>query len=190
MTTLEAGPSTPRQLAYLGPVGTYGYQAAITLSERIAEPVHLVPCPSISSTYASTASYIVLPLQNTLHGGVIETLDCLLSSHPGSRPHIIADLDLPIRHCLVARKGTKMADLKWIRSHEQALGQSSAFLESRLPGVRLYPWASTAGAALSLLEKGIEHGEGGAICSKSVVGLYPDQLEVLYEGTQGIDGRL
>lgn len=77
-----------------------------------------------------------MPLQNTLHGGVLETLDSLLSplkAGPSSRksrqngdsggvrnqPVIIGDTDLGIRHCLVARKGVKMKDIRWVRSHEQ-----------------------------------------------------------------------
>jgi prephenate dehydratase len=74
-----------------------------------------------------------MPFQNTIHGVVTETLDCLLDLDPESnnaeagpssaradqRPVIVADLDLPIRHCLVARRGVKMEDIRWVRSHEQ-----------------------------------------------------------------------
>jgi len=70
-----------------------------------------------------------MPLQNKIHGVVIETLDAILSSSFDvprqvldkalGRPRIIGDLDLPIRHCLVVRKGVRMEDIRWIRSHEQ-----------------------------------------------------------------------
>jgi len=81
--------------------------------------------------YSHPADYLVMPLQNTIYGAVTETLDCLLSSPTSSqcvsanaeagpsRPRIVGDLVLPIRHCLVARKGVKMEDIRWVRSHEQ-----------------------------------------------------------------------
>lgn len=94
-----------------------------------------------AAVYASTAEYRVMPLQNTLHGAVLETLDCLLSclssldvpSRKGKErgraqspeeladdtPRLVASLDLHIQHCLVARRGTKMKDIRWVRSHEQ-----------------------------------------------------------------------
>lgn len=143
--------------------------------------------------YNHSAPLIVLPLENTLQGCVLETLDCLLSVLRTSNPEdpkplerkIVADFVLPIRHCLVVRKGTKMAEIKWVRSHEQALGQSSSFLAERLPGVKLEKWSSTAGAAVSLLQNtGNADDKGAAICSKAVLDLYPDHLEVLHEGTQ------
>jgi hypothetical protein len=76
--------------------------------------------------YLHPADYLVMPLQNVIQGGVIETLDSLLSPLAGpSRlsqlkpPMIVADLDLPIRHSLVARRGTKLEAIRWVRSHEQ-----------------------------------------------------------------------
>ncbi|WVQ70621.1 hypothetical protein IAR50_000141 [Cryptococcus sp. DSM 104548] len=182
------------ELAFLGPRGTYGEQAARAFASRFHTPVDLVPCSTIAAVYESQSPHIVLPLENTLQGGVQETLDCLLSSlNPASLPpthvqrQITLTLSLPIRHCLVALKGTRLSEITYVRSHEQALGQSTRYLDDNLPGARRERWSSTAGAAVSLLEgPGNEGGEGkgAAICSKAVLGLYPDQLEVLHEGTQ------
>ncbi|RSH82160.1 hypothetical protein EHS25_006093 [Saitozyma podzolica] len=201
-----------------------------------------------------------MPLQNTIHGPVLDTVDALLSvlspssaasaalypfdsavagpsetskvsghgapvpasaSQP-TPPRIVGMLDLPIRHCLVVRKGTRMEDIKWVRSHEQALGQSSIFLARHLPHAKQISYPSTAGAALSLLAPGpgvngnsksnghalypldplgagaaledkadeanvADVGQGAAICSKAVMALHGDQLEVLWEGTQAVD---
>jgi len=66
-----------------------------------------------------------MPLQNTIHGGVLETIDAMIagpsdqSRTRSSVPRIIGELDLPIRHCLVVKTGTKMEDIGWVRSHEQ-----------------------------------------------------------------------
>jgi len=126
-------------------------QVALALALHFDETTELVPCPDIACTfylnyvsshgndgsaaiYSDPASYLVMPLQNTIHGGVTETLDCLLSSldHSSpksangeagpSRPRVFGDWVLPIRHCLVAKKGVKMEDVKWVRSHEQVSG--------------------------------------------------------------------
>ena len=74
----------------------------------------------------------------------------------------------------------------------QALGQSSTFLNNNLPNAKRIAVASTALAAESLLSpipsgQGGEEGERAAICSKSVIEIYPE-LEVLYEGTQDRSG--
>jgi prephenate dehydratase len=67
-----------------------------------------------------------MPLQNTIHGGVLETLDSLLSvlqvppeGGARERPLIVDSVDLGIRHCLVVKRGTRMEDIRWVRSHEQ-----------------------------------------------------------------------
>ncbi|ODN82774.1 hypothetical protein L202_01052 [Cryptococcus amylolentus CBS 6039] len=180
------------ELAFLGPRGTYGEQAARAFASRFHTPVDLVPCSTITAVYDSPSPHIVLPLENTLQGGVQETLDCLLSSlnpqasKPGAiQRQIKLSLSLPIRHCLVALKGTQLPEITYVRSHEQALGQSARYLDEKLPRAKRERWSSTAGAAVSLLDSPEDgEGKGAAICSKAVLGLYPDALEVLHEGTQ------
>ncbi|WWC65464.1 uncharacterized protein I303_108082 [Kwoniella dejecticola CBS 10117] len=198
---LQDGPTSSYTMAYLGPPGTYGQMAAAAFKSCYDTNIELIPCPSISAIWETSATFHVLPLENTIHGGVTETLDCLLSSLHGDdtelgdtqrRRRIIADLALPISHVLVVRKGVKKEDIRWIRSHEQALGQSSKFIKAQYPTAKLKTYPSTAGAAISLLnptEADLEEGEGAALCSKAAAKLYEDQLDILYEGTQGISNN-
>jgi prephenate dehydratase len=87
--------------------------------------------------YEEDAEYTVLPLENTIYGPVTETLDCFFGRFnylgtnydqgdgdrkgkgKGKEKEIIATLDLPIRHCLVVKKGVKMEDISVVSSHEQ-----------------------------------------------------------------------
>ncbi|WVO17588.1 hypothetical protein L204_105285 [Cryptococcus depauperatus] len=189
----EETETAPIQMAFLGPPGTYGEQAAQAFASAYHYPIDLVPCSTITDVYNHSAPLIALPLENTLQGSVLETLDSMLSvlnstsvASPSDRTpqrSIIKDLVLPIRHCLVGLKGTIMSHIAFVRSHEQALGQSAHFLRKYLPNAKLEKWSSTAGAAVSLLQKDSEQ-TGAAICSKAVVSLYPNELEVLCEGTQ------
>lgn len=157
--------------------------------------------PSVLTTaavYDDSADYRVLPLENTIQGGVIETVDALLStlSTPKGangaagqpRSAAVADTALQISHQLVGLKGAALADITYVRSHEQALGQSSAWLDEHLPNAKRVPWPSTAGAVASILEEGDRH--GAAICSKSAYENDKDKLELLADGTQGDPGKL
>jgi prephenate dehydratase len=80
---------------------------------------------------------------------------------------------------------------------KQALGQSSKFLSRYLPNAKRIPTDSTAAAAKSLLPSSQTNGDGldrskgvcAAICSESVVDVYPE-LKVLYKGTQDRSGML
>lgn len=133
-----------------------------------------------------------MPLENTLQGSVIETVDALLSvlndtkcanGCAAPRRPAVADTALQISHQLVGLKGASLADITYVRSHEQALGQSAAWLDAHLPNAKREPVSSTAAAVATLLESGDKH--GAAICSKAAYENDKDRLELLADGTQG-----
>lgn len=100
--------------AFLGPVGSYTSQAAARLLPHIT----LKPFTSIQEVYNADTPYAVLPIENTIHGVVQETLGCLLSDETtGWR--VTRTSDMGIQHALVVAEGTKRADVRWVASHEQ-----------------------------------------------------------------------
>ncbi|MEI6494810.1 MAG: prephenate dehydratase domain-containing protein, partial [bacterium] len=64
----------------------------------------------------------------------------------GRSPRVIGEIYLPIDHCLLANKGTKLEEIKKVISHPQALVQCAQYLEKKGLLVK-EPNASTAGAA-------------------------------------------
>ena len=63
----------PTRLAFLGPAGTYGEQAARVLIEQDAlEDVQLVPCVGLRSVVeqlAGECDAAVVPIENSVEGG-------------------------------------------------------------------------------------------------------------------------
>jgi len=93
------------------------------------------------------------------------------------------EISLAIKHCLVVRRGVTLDQIGAVLSHEQAIGQSSHFLEQHLPGVKVVHTNSTAAAARAILSPHPDNVERAAICSSLCVKLY-DGLDVLCEGIQ------
>jgi prephenate dehydratase len=91
---------------------------------------------------AGSADRAVVPIENSLEGSVTATLDTLAVEARGAR--IVAELALPIRHCLIARDGTTAGELTRVVSHPQALAQCGRYLRERLPGVETAASTSTA----------------------------------------------
>ena len=86
--------------------------------------------------------YGILPLENSTAGSVKKVYD-LMIQHNFS---IVRAFRLKVDHNLLAKPGTKIADIKEIYSHEQAIGQCSEYLQS-LHGVTIIPVSNTAVAA-------------------------------------------
>jgi prephenate dehydratase len=130
-------------LAYLGPPGTFGEQAAL----GYRPDADLVSEPSNGSIVAAVAEGRaeegIAPIENTLDGAIAETLDALIKHESVMFRHEIV---LPVEQCLIVRPGTGLADIESVRSHPSALAQCREFLETRLPRARLEAALSTAGA--------------------------------------------
>ena len=118
----------------------------------------------------------VIPIENSVHGTVRENYDLLLEHDLEIRAEVV----VPVRLCLAARRGERLDEVERVYSHVQALGQAEAFLRRR-------PWAllttyNTAGAG-KLLAEGREP-SSAAVLSPRAAALFG--LEVLAEDIQDV----
>lgn len=91
---------------------------------------------------SGACKYGILPIENSIHGTVIAVYDLMKNYNF----HIVKSIKLKINHALLAKQGTKLADIKEIISHEQALGQCSEFLKM-YPDIKITVCENTAVAA-------------------------------------------
>ena len=108
----------------------------------------------------------VIPLENSTAGSVKEIYDLMLSH---SSFKIVRSTRLKVDHNLVAKKGTKMSDIKEIFSHPQAISQCAKFLDA-MPGVKITACENTAAAAEAVAKS--ERTDVAAISSYNCVELY------------------
>tara|TARA_Y100001968_G_scaffold289493_1_gene292553 strand:- start:1956 stop:2792 length:837 start_codon:yes stop_codon:yes gene_type:complete len=136
----------PTKVAYLGPEGTYAEKAAISLTqlERLDDAC-LVPSKGLGTVIEQVASgqcdLGVVPIENSVEGGVTATLDALWKHQ---EIFIQRALILPINHCLFSSGEIK--DISEVLSHPQALAQCSEWLNKNLPDALQLPTSSTAAA--------------------------------------------
>ena len=135
-------------LGYLGPRGTYSETAARFFMGKIESEnmVEIQPIASISHVLDDVESgrveMGVVPLENSLEGSVLVTLDRLASS-----PLLIcAEVVLPIRHMVFGVKGTDFEKVERVYSHPQALAQCRSTLYQNFPHAEHVDYDSTAGA--------------------------------------------
>lgn len=119
-----------RRLAYLGPPGTYTEQAALLYDSGAA----LVQCPTFAEVArkveSGEADEGVVAIENSLEGPVTSTVDLLI--HDTSL-FITAELAVPIHHLLLSKPATRLAEVRIVYSHPQALGQCREFMMKNLP---------------------------------------------------------
>ena len=135
-----------KQVAYLGPKGTYAEKAAHILSKLANFQTPLfVPCNGLHSVIKSIAynncHAAVVPIENSVEGGVTATLDALWK-YP--EININKAIVLPIKHALIS--SGKMSTISEVLSHPQALAQCSEWLAENLPNAITLPTNSTSEA--------------------------------------------
>ena len=135
------------RVAYLGPAGTFAEEALRASAPPGAE-IEELPYPTVYETVMAVqegeVDRAVVPIENSLEGSVTTTLDALAGEADGVR--IAAEVVRPIEHCLVARPGLAIADVRRVISHPQAIAQCAGFLRERLPGADPASAPSTADA--------------------------------------------
>lgn len=159
-------------IAYLGPSGTYTEAAALACTQWVQTVFQrrsmLCPYPSIAQALKATVTgqtqLAVVPVENSIEGGVTFTLDTLWQLDTLQVQQAIV---LPIAHALLSRSPSAN-QLQTIYSHPQALAQCQGWLERHLPSVKLVPTNSTTEA----VQQVIESQTSGAIAPHRAAQLY------------------
>src|SRR5688572_24315581 len=91
----------PLKIGFLGPLGTFSHLASV---RKFGSSVEHVPLSDISAVFQEVVrghiDYGLVPVENSLHGGVVDTLDAFL--HSSAR--ICAEVRITVHHYLLARE--------------------------------------------------------------------------------------
>ncbi|XP_058203879.1 arogenate dehydratase 2 [Rhododendron vialii] len=162
------------RVAYQGVHGAYSESAA----EKAYPNCEAVPCDQFETAFNAVERWLVdravLPIENSLGGSIHRNYDLLLRYSL----HIVGEVKLPIRHCLLANHGAKIEDLKRVLSHSQALAQCENTL-TKLGMVR-EAVDDTAGAAKFVAFHKLK--DAGAVASSDAARIYG--LDILAQDIQ------
>ena len=140
---------TAQRFGYLGPAGTF-CQMALDDWKPAADGEH-VPCDSVVAALdalrAGTLDAAMVPIENSVEGGVSATLDAL---SVGSDLVIIGEVLVPVTFVLAARPGTSLRDVNAVGTHPHGWAQVRTWMNKNLPGAAYLTTLSTAAAAADL----------------------------------------
>ncbi|MYU14997.1 prephenate dehydratase, partial [Streptomyces sp. SID8361] len=129
--------------AYLGPEGTFTEAALRSMPEAATrELVPMVSVPvALDAVRSGAAAAALVPIENSVEGGVTATLDELATGEPLM---IYREVLLSISFALLVRPGTALADIKTVTGHPVAQPQVRNWLAANLPDA---VWESAASNA-------------------------------------------
>jgi prephenate dehydratase len=153
----------PNRYAYLGPEGTFTEAAMRDLRPDAPDEAR-VPCDGVASVFDAVRSGSVVggvvPLENSVEGGVTATIAELINGEPLL---ITGQTAVPVEFALFARLGTTLEDVKRVATHPHALAQCRGWLARHLPDADTHTVSSTAAAARTVAEPGAPF--DAAICA-------------------------
>jgi len=131
--------------------GVAGANSEAAIRAHFGEDVIAQPCETFNEIFrvveSGAVTYGMLPIENSLAGTVAQSYELLMDYDL----RIQAEVILRIRYALLAVPGTKLADVKRVRSHPQALAQCGKYLKRH--GFEPVVWFDTAGSARDLVTK-------------------------------------
>ena len=145
----ETSAPTAARYGYFGPAGTFTEMALRRIPAAAA--AEAVPLATVDAALAAvrdgSLAAAVVPIENSVEGGVTATLDALATGEPLV---IVHEVLVPITFVLAARPGTTLADVRRIGSHTHAWAQCRGWAAVTLPDAVYVPTLSTAAAAAGL----------------------------------------
>ncbi len=157
------------KIAFLGPEGSYSHLAAQIFLKAEAPATKTVgtwdECipfrnfPEVLTAIAcGRVDAGVLPIENSLQGGVLQSLDLLQDSED---LYAIKEEIIQVDHRLFYKEGVSFSQIGRVYSHRQALDQCSKFLSKEMPFASLRETESTGFGITRAMED--ETGKSAAI---------------------------
>ena len=148
---------------FLGPTGTFT-EMALRQCSQVAGDGDRIAYVSVDAALAALRAgdleAAMVPIENSVEGGVSATLDALASGDPLV---VVAEQVIPITFVLAAPAGVTLADIRTVSTHPHAWAQVRSWMGAHLPEVQYLPGASTAAAAAGLA--GERPAYQGAVCA-------------------------
>src|SRR5687768_12590222 len=105
--------ATPMKVAFQGEPGANSHLAI----REVYPGAEAIACATFEDAFAAVASGDVqlgmIPIENSVAGRVADIHHLM----PDSKLHIVAEHFMPVRHQLMAPKGTTLKDIKTVESH-------------------------------------------------------------------------
>ncbi|MFC0276062.1 prephenate dehydratase [Enterococcus devriesei] len=171
------------KVGYLGPKGSFTYSAAT----NFFAPEELMSYDSLPALLEALRSglieYCMVPIENTIEGSVLPTLDLIFQT----LPTIQAEIVLPIRQQLMVHPNHAQSwqETELICSHPQALAQSQLFLMNHFPSVDIEQLGSTTLGAQKVAQNPDK--KYAAIGSREAATQF--DLQIVKEEIQSIDNN-
>lgn len=158
-------------IAYLGPSGTFCEAALqeMTSAALIPGGAEVEPMPTdstpaaLDAVRAGTADYACVPIENSIDGSVLPTLDSLAG---GSALQVFAELTLDVAFSIVVRPGRPAAEVRTVAAFPVAAAQVRRWLSEHLPAATVVPAISNAAAAVEVREGRADAGVSTALAGR------------------------
>ncbi|BDX29748.1 prephenate dehydratase [Mycobacterium antarcticum] len=161
------------RVAYLGPEGTFTEAALLQMAaaELIpgsgASEFTPLPCDSadgaLAAVRAGAADYACAPIENSIDGSVVPTMDSLAMGAP---LQIFAEHTLDVAFSIVVRAGLPASDVRTVAAYPVAAAQVKRWLGEHLPAARMVPATSNAAAAHDVAEGRADAGVSTALAAE------------------------
>ena len=129
------------RVAIQGERGAFSHEAALL---ALGSALQIVPCLTFEALFEAVAGEgadrAVVPIENSLHGSIHENYDRLSARDL----HIVGEVPLRVRQCLIGRPGARVDALRRVASHPVALAQCRRFFAER-PQIEAVVAYDTAG---------------------------------------------
>ena len=153
------------RIAYLGPEGTFSEAALLQMTSAGLVPdqgpdaLRRLPIEStpaaLDAVRNGDADYACVPIENSIDGSVMATLDSLAI---GSPLQVFAETTLDIAFSIVVKPGRSATDVHTVAAFPVAAAQVRRWLTAHLPGTELRPAYSNADAAQQVAEGNADAG--------------------------------